>query len=91
VEHWNDLEWLTKLVERAGFNTRIYDAETNPRGILTRIPQAHGEFSGGLKQIQYFVLRIAGISTAVCINMFNVTAHLPIYEKREQKGKWLGS
>lgn len=70
VKHWDNEEWLKKLVSRLGYELAVYNAETKPTGILTREAKLHIRY---LPALRYFVLRAAGVKMELIRGMFGMT------------------
>jgi hypothetical protein len=68
VKHWDDFLWLEKLLNRLGYNTGLYDAEKNPRGIFERLPAQRSMLL--LTPIRRFVMRAAGTKSEKLDRMF---------------------
>ena len=78
ANHWNERDWLVKLVERHGYNDRVYDADANPKGIFAHpfryksTKRSEGQLPG-LYALRFFVLRAAGVTTEKCTWMFGTS------------------
>lgn len=77
VKHWDNIDWLTKLLERMGYNIGMYGPENNPAGIFLykpESPKALSHYKGGFVQLRYFLLRAAGIKLEIIHSVFHVDA-----------------
>ena len=69
VKHWDDHDWLMKLINRLGYTMDIYDSNENPRGVLSSRPVFEKSY---LTAMRYIALRAAGIQTILIGDMFRI-------------------
>lgn len=85
TKHWNDADWLIKLVARIGYSADVYDPVKNPKGIFLNAPSKRGQSVGGLSQIRYFLLRAAGVKTELIRTMFGTDEYQSQLSKSNTK------
>lgn len=67
TKHWDDEEWLTKLLNRFGYTADLYDPRQSIPGIFANPPlQERAKLVG----IRSFLLRAAGVSSEKVRQMF---------------------
>ena len=66
VAHWNDSDWLSKLLNRLGYTTDLYNLDKK-QGIFQRLPVQHRSRVAALRA---FLLRAAGVTEEKIQNMF---------------------
>lgn len=68
VIHWNDRDWLLKLLHRLGYTGGVYHPKRNPRGIFDVAPNKVAIFP-----IRFFLLRAAGVRSELLRSMFGLS------------------
>jgi len=68
TKHWNDSDWLEKLLNRLGYNAELYDPDKNAKGIFEERTPAQER--SRLTAIRAFLLRAAGVTYENINKMF---------------------
>jgi hypothetical protein len=79
TKHWNDSDWLEKLLKRLGYTANCYDPATNPTGIFEKLPEKGPSISA----VRFFLLRAAGTTNEKILAMFGTLA-----TRKPRSAKW---
>jgi hypothetical protein len=70
TQHWNDSDWLLKLLKRLGYTADLYAPARNTRGIFERLPVQE---RSRLTALRLFLLRAAGVTEEKIHHMFGLS------------------